>query len=133
MFILKKTCRVIKHVKLQNIRNYTSKVIHKLVNTEGGGGEFTSTADILKCQTEFYKDLYNKVDSKDKVSIQLVLGDNDKKLSDKESQDLEGEILYSELAFALKNMKKTTIKVQVWTDSLWSFLNSFGSTLVIIS
>ena len=84
-------------------RNYTSKVIHKLVNTEGE--EFTSTADILKCQTDFYKDLYKKVDSKDNVSIQSVLGDNDKKLSDKESQDLEGEILYSELAFALKNMK----------------------------
>ena len=81
-------------------RNYTSKVIHKLVNTEGG--EFTSTADILKCQSDFYKDLYNNVDSKDKVSIQSVLGDNDKKLS---AQDLEGEILYSELAFALIYMK----------------------------
>ena len=84
-------------------RNYTSKVIHKLVNTEGE--EFTSTADILKCQTDFYKDLYKKVDSKDNVSIQSVLGDNNKKLSDKESQDLDGGILYSELAFALKNMK----------------------------
>ena len=76
-------------------------MIHKLVNTEGE--EITSTTDILKCQTDLYKDLYNKVDSKDNVSIQSVLGDNDKKLSDKESQDLEGEILYSE--FALKNMK----------------------------
>ena len=28
-----------------------------------------------------------------------------KKLSDKESQELEGEISYSELTFALKNMK----------------------------
>ena len=85
-------------------RNYTSKVIHKLVNTEGE--EFTSTADIsVKCQTNFYKDLYKKVDSKNNVSIQSVLGDNDKKLSDKESQDLDGEILYSDLAFALKNMK----------------------------
>ena len=71
-------------------RNYTSKVIHKLVNTEEE--EFTCTADILKCQTDFYIDLYNKVDSKDNVSIQSVLGDNDKKLSDKESQDLEGKI-----------------------------------------
>ena len=69
-----------------------------MVNTEGE--EFTSTADILKCQTDFYKDLYKKADSKDNVSIQSVLGDNDKKLSDKESQDLDGEILYSELAFA---------------------------------
>ena len=34
-------------------RNYTSKVIHKLVYTEGE--EFTNTADILKYQTIFIK------------------------------------------------------------------------------
>ena len=84
-------------------RNYTSKVIHKLVNTEGE--EFTNTADILKCQTNFYKDLYKQCDHKDSITIQSVLGENESKLSDKDSQDLEGEILYSELAFALKNMK----------------------------
>ena len=32
-------------------RNYTSKVIKKLINTEGE--EFTNTADILKCQANF--------------------------------------------------------------------------------
>lgn len=84
-------------------RNYTSKVIHKLVNAEGE--EFTNTADILKCQTNFYKDLYKQSDHKDNITIQSVLGENESKLSDKDSQDLEGEILYSELAFALKNMK----------------------------
>ena len=84
-------------------RNYTSKVIHKLVNTEGE--EFTNTADILKCQTNFYKDLYKQCDHKDNITIQSFLGENKSKLSDKDSQDLEGEILYSELVFALKNMK----------------------------
>ena len=49
-------------------RNYTSKVIHKLVNTEGE--EFTNTADILKCQTNFYKDLYKQCDHKDNITIQ---------------------------------------------------------------
>ena len=83
-------------------RNYTSKVILKLVNTEGG---FTNTADILKCQTNFYKDLYKQCDHKDNIALQSVLGENESKLSDKDSQDLEGEILYSELASALKNMK----------------------------
>ena len=36
-------------------RNYTSKVIHKLIDEDGN--EFTETPDILKCQTNFYKDL----------------------------------------------------------------------------
>ena len=42
-------------------RKYTSKVIHKLVNREGE--EFTKTADILKCQTDVYKDLYRQVNT----------------------------------------------------------------------
>ena len=54
---------------------------------------------------KFYKDLYKQCDHKDNSTIQSVLGENESKLSDKVSQDLEGEILYSELAFALKNMK----------------------------
>ena len=84
-------------------RNYTSKIIHKLVNSDGE--EFTKTADILKCQTDFYKDLYKQVNFEDNVSIHSVLGENENKLSDEESQDLEGEIKYSELGTALKNMK----------------------------
>ena len=84
-------------------RNYTSKIIHKLVNSDGE--EFRKTADILKCQTDFYKDLYKKVDFEDNISIHSVLGENENKLSDEESQDLEGEIKYSELGTSLKNMK----------------------------
>ena len=84
-------------------RNYTSKVIHKLVNEDGE--EFTKTPDILNCQTSFYKDLYKEVKLENDVSINSILGENENKLSDKDSKELEGEILYSELGFALKNMK----------------------------
>ena len=84
-------------------RNYTSKVIHKLIDEDGN--EFTETPDILKCQTNFYKDLYNQVNSEDNISIYSELGENDSKLSDQEVQGLEGEISYSELGFALENMK----------------------------
>ena len=81
-------------------RNYTSKVIHKLIDEDGD--ESTETPDILKCQINFYKDLYNQVNSEDNISIYSELGENDSKLSDQEAQDLEGEISYSELGFALK-------------------------------
>ena len=84
-------------------RNYTSKVIHKLVNEDGE--EFTKTPDILNCQTSFYKDLYKEVNLENDVSINSILGENENKLSDKDSKELEGEILYSELGFALNNMK----------------------------
>ena len=52
-------------------RNYTSKIIHKLVNSDGE--EFRKTADILKCQTDFYKDLYKQVNFEDNISIHSVL------------------------------------------------------------
>ena len=84
-------------------RNYTSKIIHNLINSDGE--EFTKTADILKCQTDFYKDLYKQVNFENNISIYSVLGENENKLSDKESQNLEGEIEYSDLGIALKNMK----------------------------
>ena len=87
-------------------------MIKKLINTEGE--EFTNTADILKCQANFYKDLYAQEKLDRNISISSALGENDKELSDKESQELEGEISYSELTFALKNMKM--LKVPVWTD-----------------
>ena len=37
-------------------RNFTSKVIHKLMNKESK--EVTETSDVLKCQTIFYKKNY---------------------------------------------------------------------------
>ena len=39
----------------------------------------------------------------DNISIHSVLGENENKLSDEESQNLEGEIKYSELGTALKH------------------------------
>lgn len=84
-------------------RNFTSKVIHKLVNEEGE--EVSDTSDVLKCQTNFYKSLYSEVETDNSISIQTVLGDNEIKLSDEESQELEGELTHSELAYALRNMK----------------------------
>ena len=83
-------------------RNFTSKVIHKLVNEEEK--EVTETSDILKCQTNFYKELYKEVEIDDSISIHSILGDNESKLSDKESQELEGEITYTELTSSLRNM-----------------------------
>ena len=56
------------------------------------GKEVTETSDVLKCQTIFYKKLYKAVGIDDSISIHLILGDNESKLSDKESQELKGEI-----------------------------------------
>lgn len=63
-------------------RNFTSKIIQKLVND--AEQEFTKTADILKWQTMFYKDLYKEVALDDYISIHSVLGENDSKLTDNE-------------------------------------------------
>ena len=71
-------------------RNFTNKVIHKLMNEEGK--EVTETSDVLKCQTNFYKKLYKEVEIDESISIHSVSGNNESKLSDKESQELEGEI-----------------------------------------
>ena len=54
---------------------------------------------------KLYKVLYRKVNLEDRPSIHSILWGNDCKLSDKESQKLEGEISYAELGYALKNMK----------------------------
>ena len=54
--------------------------------------------------THFYKKLYKEVEIDDSKSIHSILGDNESKLSDKESQELEGEITYTELTSALRNM-----------------------------
>ena len=68
------------------------------------GKEVTETSDVLKCQTNFYKELYKEVEIEDSKSIHSILGDNESKLSDKESQELESEITYTELTSALRNM-----------------------------
>ena len=43
----------------------------------------------------------------DNIPIEVLLGENPRKLSDCEARTLEGEITYVELAEALKNMKNS--------------------------
>ena len=67
--------------------------------------EVAETSDVLKYQTNLYKKIHKEVEIDDPISIHSVLGDIESKLSDKESQKLEGEITYTERTSALKNMK----------------------------
>ena len=84
-------------------RNYTNKVITKLIDENGS--EFTKTKDVLNCQKRFYENLYSDNIPVDEISIETVLGDNPNKLNRDEAEKLEGEISYFELAKALKRMK----------------------------
>ena len=83
-------------------RNFTSKVINKLVED---GVEYTNTEDILKCQKRFYCNLYKENEPLNDEEIENIVGENKAKLSDHDSEQLEGEITYSELSETLKNMK----------------------------
>ena len=84
-------------------RNYTSKLISKLVNENGE--EYTDTKDILKYQKQYYKNLYSESLNVDDKPISEIIGENPNKLSYLDSLKLEGEITYNELMNALKNMK----------------------------
>ena len=86
---------------LQN-RNYTSKIINKLVED---GNEYTNTKDILNCQKEFNSNLYKENEYVNDEDIEQNMGENTIKLTDDEADELEGEITYRELGEALKNMK----------------------------
>ena len=84
-------------------RNYTSKVINKLIEEDI---EYTKTKDVLNCQKQFYEKLYDNVNEiNDDTPIENITGENETKLSDAEAETIEGEITYAELAKALKNMK----------------------------
>ena len=89
-------------LQLEN-RNYTNKVINKLVDENGN--EFNDTKNILNCQLNFYKNLYDDTNLVDDTPLQNILGENPSKLSDLDSNKLEGEITYAELSTALRNMK----------------------------
>lgn len=84
-------------------RQYTNKVMNKII--EEDGAEFTSSSGILNCQKRFYEKLYDTTNIIDERSIKSILGENYNKLSNADAEKLEGEILYSELTQALKNMK----------------------------
>ena len=59
--------------------------------------------------------------------IASAIGENHIKLSENESESLEGDIKYSELAEALKNMKNS--KTQEMMVFQQNFLSSSGSIL----
>ena len=83
---------------------FTNKVITKIIDDDK---EYTSTEEILNSQTMYYKTLYSEKINIDDNPIKSILGENKIKLNDQETNSLEGEIKYSELAEALKNMKNS--------------------------
>ena len=85
-------------------RNFTNKVITKIIDDDK---EYTSTEEILNSQTMYYKTLYSEKINIDDNPIETILGENKLKLNDQDTNSLEGEIKYSELAVALKNMKNS--------------------------
>ena len=78
-------------------RNYANKTMTKI--TENDGTEQTETNEILKCQRQFYENLYNdhSVDL-DERSVGSVIGENENKLSNENAEKLEGEIKLKELS-----------------------------------
>ena len=84
-------------------RNYTSKVINKLIYNDI---EYTKTNEVLNCQKQFYEKLYDNVNEIDEYTpIENIIGENGTQLSEAEAQKTEGEMTYIELTKALKNMK----------------------------
>ena len=84
-------------------RNFTSKVITKLTNSDGEN--YTNTNDILHYQKKYYQNLYSESLETDEKPLTEIIGENPNKLTNDESINLEAEITYTELATALKNMK----------------------------
>ena len=74
---------------------------------ENDGTEHTETNEILKCQRQFYENLYNDylVDL-DERSIGSVIGENENKLSIKDAEKLEGEIKLKRIIRCFKKYEK---------------------------
>ena len=85
--------------------NYLSKIVPKLETSDGK--IFTDQHAILKESENFYKKLYsNKDDTLSEINLREYLQNiNLPKLTDNESNQLEGQITLSELSIALQNMK----------------------------
>ena len=85
--------------------NYLSKIIPKLETADGR--IITDQHDILKESELFYKNLYsNKDDPVEEINIKKYLKDvNVPKLTQNESNQLEGNLTLPELTKALRNMK----------------------------
>ena len=85
-------------------RNFISKVITKLTNSDGEN--YTNTNDILHYQKKYYLNLYSESLEIDEKPLIEIIGNNPNKLTNDESINLEGEITNTKLATALRNMKK---------------------------
>ena len=75
-------------LNLEN-RNSMDKVITKLIDVNGE-------------EKQYYKDLYKDEINIDNIPINEIVVENSCKLNEEESNSLEGEITYEELANALK-------------------------------
>ena len=82
-------------------RNYVNKTFYRLKRTDGS--EIDNQSDIIEEVTKFYENLYEKKDL-DTFNFEEK-GLEIKRLSDEESESLEGEISLEEASRALKNMK----------------------------
>ena len=113
-------------LNLEN-RNFMDKVITKLIDSDGN--EYRNSDDILKLQKQYYQDLYKDELKIDEVPINELIGENLHKLNKEESDNLEGEITYEELANALKyeKFKKSWVMV-LQLFFFFFFFNSFGWT-----
>ena len=61
----------------------------------------------MNSQKLHFKTLYSENNAVDNNSVETLIGENHVKLSENEAESLEGDIKYSELAEALKNMKNS--------------------------
>ena len=85
-------------------RNFVNKNMNKII--ESDGTEYSETKEILKCQQKYYENLYSDISNDVGGNpIEDIAGENENKLSNDESQKLEGDIKLGELSNSLKNMK----------------------------
>lgn len=85
-------------------RNFTNKINTKI--TEENGQECISKEE-LHSQKTYFKNLYSETTVIDETPVESIIGENHSKLTDNEAELLEGDIKYSELTKALKNMKNS--------------------------
>ena len=95
-----------------------------------------STDKILNSQKTSFKNLYSENIIIDDTPIESIIGENSSKLADNEAELLEGDIKYSELAEALKNMNNLKTPgndgftaeffKKFWTDLKFFILNSLN-------
>ena len=115
-------------------RNFTNKVITKIIETDGH--ESCLTEEILNSQKTYFRNLYSEINTVDNESVESLVGENPLKLTGEEAELLEGDIKYSELAEALKNMKNSKTPGSdgftaeffkfFWVDLKYIILNSLN-------